>query len=91
MHAIQRNGARVFTVNDQLDPKFGTAVRAAADEGVEVYAYSSQLFWKRSLSQRESKGETRVGSTSFSKRRYVISPLLCTSALASVRCLFVSL
>jgi len=36
---IQRRDAKVFTPNDETDPKFGKALREAANRGVEVYAY----------------------------------------------------
>ncbi len=40
---IQRTDAEVFSPNDETDPKFGTALRLAEKEGVEVYAYSSEF------------------------------------------------
>lgn len=36
---VQRGDAKVFTSNDETDPKFGRALREAVKEGVEVYAY----------------------------------------------------
>lgn len=36
---IQRSDAKVFMPNDEVDPKFGMALREAAKRGVEVYAY----------------------------------------------------
>ncbi|MEM3579538.1 MAG: DNA/RNA nuclease SfsA [Candidatus Bathyarchaeia archaeon] len=38
---IQRGDAKVFTPNDEMDPRFGKALREAAKRGVEVYAYSA--------------------------------------------------
>jgi len=40
---IQRIDAQVFTSNDETDPEFGRALREAAAEGVEVYAYYSKF------------------------------------------------
>lgn len=37
---IQRVDARIFSPNDETDPKFGRTLRAAASRGVEVFAYS---------------------------------------------------
>jgi len=36
---VQRGDAEDFAPNDKADPEFGTALREAADKGVEVYAY----------------------------------------------------
>jgi DNA-binding sugar fermentation-stimulating protein len=33
--------------NDEIDPKFGLALREAMKQGVEVYAYSSFISGKR--------------------------------------------
>ncbi|MCS7123893.1 MAG: DNA/RNA nuclease SfsA [Candidatus Bathyarchaeota archaeon] len=44
---IQRRDAKVFTPNDETDPKFGAALREAAKKGVEVYAYSASFTGKR--------------------------------------------
>lgn len=40
---IQRTDAKVFSPNDEIDPKFGEALRQAAKQGVEVYAYCSEF------------------------------------------------
>ena len=40
---VQRTDAKVFSPNDSVDTKFGEALRKAAAEGVEVYAYSSEF------------------------------------------------
>lgn len=38
---VQRIDVTIFSPNDELDPKFGEALRKAAIAGVEVYSYSS--------------------------------------------------
>ena len=38
---VQRTDARIFSPNDETDPKFGEALRAAAANNVEVYSYFS--------------------------------------------------
>jgi sugar fermentation stimulation protein A len=40
---VQRTDARLFSPNDSTDPYFCEALRKAASEGVEIYAYSSEL------------------------------------------------
>lgn len=40
---IQREDAASFTPNDVTDPVFGMALREAAAQGVEVYAYTSVI------------------------------------------------
>jgi sugar fermentation stimulation protein A len=40
---VQRIDASVFSPNDEVDPKFGEALRKAVRKGVEVYAYSSEF------------------------------------------------
>ncbi|MEM3566241.1 MAG: DNA/RNA nuclease SfsA [Candidatus Bathyarchaeia archaeon] len=40
---IQRGDAYEFTANDEVDPKFGKALREAYKHGVEVYAYSASF------------------------------------------------
>jgi len=40
---IQRDDAHMLTPNDDVDPKFGRALREAAGRGVEVYAYTASL------------------------------------------------
>lgn len=52
---IQRTDAYSFAPCDEIDPKFGKALRNAAVEGVEIYAYKmeiSQNFSTLSLSSR---------------------------------------
>lgn len=43
LFVIQRIDAQVFAPNDETDPEFGRALREAAEEGVEVYAYYSKF------------------------------------------------
>ena len=43
LFVVQRTDAKVFSPNDSMDMKFGEALRQAAAEGVEVYAYSSEF------------------------------------------------
>lgn len=40
---VQRMDANVFSPNYATDPEFGVALHRACTEGVEVYAYSSEL------------------------------------------------
>ena len=40
---IQRTDVDAFSPNDETDPVFGAVLRQASAEGVEVYAYSSEL------------------------------------------------
>lgn len=40
---VQRTDAKAFSPNDSVDMKFGEALRKAAAEGVEAYAYSSEF------------------------------------------------
>jgi sugar fermentation stimulation protein A len=47
LFVIQRNDAEIFMPNDEIDPKFGLALREAIKQGVEVYAYSSFISSKR--------------------------------------------
>ncbi|NPV52673.1 MAG: DNA/RNA nuclease SfsA [Firmicutes bacterium] len=37
---VQRGDAHVFSPNDTTDPEFGRALREAAEEGVEIWAYA---------------------------------------------------
>ena len=43
LFVVQRIDAQVFTPNDVTDPEFEKALRDAASEGVEVYAYYSEF------------------------------------------------
>ncbi|MEM2917814.1 MAG: DNA/RNA nuclease SfsA [Candidatus Bathyarchaeia archaeon] len=43
LFVIQRDDAYKFTANDEVDPKFGRALREAYKRGVEVYAYSASF------------------------------------------------
>jgi len=40
---VQRTDAHVFAPNDETDPEFGKALRDAAKEGVEIYAYKMEI------------------------------------------------
>lgn len=40
---IQRKDADTFSPADHIDPKFGGALRKAAENGVEIYAYRSEF------------------------------------------------
>lgn len=40
---IQRNDASVFSPYDEIDPDFGDALRLAASEGVEIFAYRCEV------------------------------------------------
>lgn len=40
---VQRDDADAFAPNDEADPAFGSALRRAVEEGVEVYAYACQV------------------------------------------------
>lgn len=40
---VQRNDAFVFSPNDEVDSKFGKALREAVGKGVEIYAYFSEF------------------------------------------------
>lgn len=43
LFVIQRGDAVVFTPNDEMDPRFGAALREAVRHGVEVYAYRARF------------------------------------------------
>jgi sugar fermentation stimulation protein A len=43
LFVVQRMDAKVFSPNDEADPKFGKALRQASNGGVEVYVYSSRF------------------------------------------------
>jgi len=47
LFVVQRDDAYMFKPNDDLDPKFGRALRMAAKYGVEVYAYSASFNGRR--------------------------------------------
>ena len=52
---VQRTDAYSFAPSDETDPKFGKALRKAANEGVEVYAYKTEIannFSRITLSSR---------------------------------------
>jgi sugar fermentation stimulation protein A len=40
---VQRTDAYSFAPDDECDPKFGKALRTAAEEGVEIYAYKMEI------------------------------------------------
>jgi len=54
---VQRTDAQVFSPNDETDPEFGEALRDAAADGVEVYAYYSKFAEDRIT----LKGKVKVG------------------------------
>lgn len=43
LFVVQRADAKIFSPNDETDPKFGKALRQASSGGVEVYVYSSKF------------------------------------------------
>jgi sugar fermentation stimulation protein A len=43
LFVVQRDDARAFAPCDKVDPKFGEALRNAAANGVEVYAYKTNI------------------------------------------------
>jgi len=52
---VQRTDAHMFAPDDETDPEFGKALRNAAKEGVEVYAYKMEIspdFFLLSLSSK---------------------------------------
>jgi sugar fermentation stimulation protein A len=52
---VQRTDADSFAPCDETDPEFGNALRNAAKEGVEVYAYKTEIannFSRLTLSSR---------------------------------------
>jgi sugar fermentation stimulation protein A len=52
---VQRNDAHMFAPDDETDPEFGKALRNAAVEGVEVYAYKVEISTGFSLFSLSSK------------------------------------
>ncbi|MGQ9624832.1 MAG: DNA/RNA nuclease SfsA [Candidatus Bathycorpusculaceae bacterium] len=50
---VQRVDAKLFTPNDETDPKFGKALRQAYSRGVEVYAYSSKFLDDKIVFERK--------------------------------------
>lgn len=50
---VQRDDADVLSPNDELDPRFGEAIRKAVKNGVEVYAYSSEFIGNNILLRRK--------------------------------------
>jgi len=61
LFVVQRTDARMFVPNDETDPEFGKVLREAASEGVEVYAYCSELVGNKiSL-----KGKVKVALESY--------------------------
>jgi sugar fermentation stimulation protein A len=66
---IQRTDAAAFAPCDDIDPKFGKALRNAASEGVEIYAYKMEIsrdFSLLSLSSRLNVN-LEVPKTQFAK------------------------
>jgi sugar fermentation stimulation protein A len=43
LFVVQRTDARAFAPSDETDPEFGKALRNAALEGVEIYAYKMEV------------------------------------------------
>lgn len=43
LFVVQREDATGFTPNDRTDPQFGSTLRAAAQQGVEAYAYACRV------------------------------------------------
>lgn len=54
---VQRNDALILSPNDDVDPKFGEAVRKAVKKGVEVYAYHSEFAGNKILLEGKIKVE----------------------------------
>jgi sugar fermentation stimulation protein A len=52
---IQRSDACAFAPCDEIDPKFGKALRNAASEGVEIYAYKMEISRNFSLLSLSSR------------------------------------
>jgi len=52
---VQRTDAHMFAPDDETDPEFGKALRNAAAEGVEVYAYKTEISPDFSLLSLSSK------------------------------------
>lgn len=46
---VQRNHASVLSPNDEVDPEFGKALREAAENGVEIYAYYSEFVGNKNV------------------------------------------
>jgi len=55
MFIVQRTDAHMFAPDDETDPEFGKALRNAAKEGVEVYAYKIEISPDFSLLSLSSK------------------------------------
>ena len=54
---VQRIDASIFSPNDELDPKFGEALREAARKGVEVHAYYSEFARNKIVLRGKLKAE----------------------------------
>ena len=52
---VQRADAYSFAPDDETDPKFGKALRNAAAEGVEIYAYKMEISTNFSLLSLSSR------------------------------------
>ena len=59
LFVIQRTGATRFSPNDKADPEFGKGLRNAALNGVEIFAYNSELIGNRVILRSEVDVELR--------------------------------
>jgi sugar fermentation stimulation protein A len=64
---IQRTDVDVFSPNDATDPAFGAALRQASAEGVELYAYSSELTENEVLLRTRIRINLRGSETSVNR------------------------
>jgi sugar fermentation stimulation protein A len=55
LFVVQRTDARAFAPSDETDPEFGKALRNAALEGVEIYAYKMEVSRNFSLLSLSSR------------------------------------
>jgi sugar fermentation stimulation protein A len=55
LFVVQRDDARAFAPCDEVDPEFGKALRNAAANGVEVYAYKTNISEDFSMISLSSK------------------------------------
>jgi sugar fermentation stimulation protein A len=57
---VQRTDASSFAPDDETDPKFGKALRIAAAEGVEIYAYKMEISRNFSLLSLSSRLDIKI-------------------------------
>jgi sugar fermentation stimulation protein A len=57
---VQRTDAHSFASDDETDPKFGKALRTAAAEGVEIYAYKMEISRNFSLLSFSSRLDVNI-------------------------------